>query len=66
VYQLEADTWDYALSKEEQPKHWTDYELLSARMATEGDWGVLAYRIPYDARRIKIEYRLRYPVDGRE
>jgi hypothetical protein len=67
VYLVELDTWNYRRSgdEDEKPKNWSDYELRSVK-STENDCEQVAYRIPYNARRIKIEYRLRYPVDGRE
>jgi hypothetical protein len=68
VYQVEAETWNYLRSNDEKekPKNWTDYELLNARRMTENENEEVAYRIPYDAKRITIEYRLRYSVGGRD
>ena len=67
VYQFEADTWDYRHygNEHERPKHHrTDYELLNLRSGGEYVWDQVCYRIPYNARRIRIEYRARYPVGG--
>jgi hypothetical protein len=67
VYVLELDAWNYEQSGDEErrPKYETDYGLQNLRTMTENNWDQVVYRIPYNARRIKIEYRLRYPVNGR-
>jgi len=68
VYVIEADAWNYRLSGDdkEKPNYETDYELVNVRRDTENEYEQVVYRIPYDAQRIKIEYRPRYPVGERK
>jgi hypothetical protein len=65
VYQLKAAPWNYQWSGDEdkRPKNWSDYEVRNVKNLKNACDQVV-YRIPYDTRRIRIEYRLRYLVDG--